>query len=153
MLTIILACLFAVPAVQAADEDDHAAHHPDADQSQADPAMVDKATGMRMQEMQDRMKNMQKLMSKMRSTNDPQEREKLMQEHMTAMLEGMKSMDGMMSEGGMMGEGDMMGEGGMMGKDGMMMMHKKMLMRMKLMQEMMEQIIEREAIEQQMEGR
>ena len=52
-LTIILACLFALPAVQAADVDDHAAHHPDGDQSQMDSARDDKANAMRMQEMQD----------------------------------------------------------------------------------------------------
>ena len=133
-LTIILACLFALPAVQAADDDDHAAHHPVGDQSQMDPAQDDKATGMRMQEMQDRMKNMQELMSKMHSTSDPQEREKLMQDHMNSMIEGMKSMRSMMSTGGMMDEGSIMGEGGMM----MMKMHKTMQARMDMMQKMME---------------
>ena len=37
-LTIFLASLIAVPVAQAADEEDHAAHHPGADQSQAAPA-------------------------------------------------------------------------------------------------------------------
>ena len=46
--TIFLVCLFAVPVVQAADEEDHAAHHPSADQSQATPAQDDKAAGMKM---------------------------------------------------------------------------------------------------------
>jgi hypothetical protein len=42
---IIPASLFSVAATQAADEDDdHAAHHPDGDQSQMDSAQDDNAT-------------------------------------------------------------------------------------------------------------
>ena len=105
-ITIFLACLLAAPVAQAADEEDHAAHHPGADQSQAVPAPDDKAAAMKMEKMQEKMKKMQDLMSKIHSTSDPKERERLMKEHMESMREGMKSMHAMMDKGGM----------GMMGK-------------------------------------
>lgn len=182
-LSIFLACLLAAPMAQAADEEDHAAHHPGVDQSEAVPAPDDKAAGMKMEMMQDKMKKMQDLMSKMHSTSDPKEREKLMNEHMESMREGMKSMRAMMGKGGMMGnkkqcddadtekgarqhgddassarpsDGDQGGET-MMGckmMGGMMMkMHRKMQDRMDTMQKMMEQMIEHEAMEHEMEGK
>lgn len=177
-LSIFLASLLAAPVAQAADEEDHAAHHPGADLNQAAPAPDDKTTGMKMEKMQERMKKMQDMMSKIHSTSDPKEREKLMKEHMESMREGMKSMRAMMDKGGMMGkkkqpddagaekdahqhgddtssgtspDGD---KGGKMMMGGMMMkMHKKMQDRMDALQEMMEQMIEHEAMEQEMEGK
>jgi hypothetical protein len=94
-LTIFLACLLAMPLAQAADEEDHAAHHPGADQGQAAPAPDDKAAGMKMEKMQEQMKTMQDQMEKIHSAKDPQERQKLMREHMQSMREGMKMMKGM----------------------------------------------------------
>ena len=177
-ISVFLISLLAVPAAQAADEDDHAAHHPSADQSQVAPAPDEKAAGMKMEKMQDKMKKMQDLMSKIHSTSDPKEREKLMKEHMESMREGMKTMSGMMDKGGMMGKkkrgddavagkespqhgddassGNPSGgdQGGEMMMGGMMMkMHKKMQERMDAMQKMMDQIIEHEAMEHEMEGR
>jgi hypothetical protein len=143
-LSIFLASVLAVPIAQAADEEDHSAHHPDAGQQQAAPAQDDKAAGMKMEKMQEKMKKMQ--------------------EHMQSMQEGMKMMGRM---GGGMKGGDMMAKakkdqgesmmedggadkGGMMG--GMMMMkHKKMEDRMDMLQMMMEQMIEHEKAEQEME--
>lgn len=181
-LSIFLVSLLAAPVAQAADEEDHAAHHPDADQSQAGPAQDDKAAGMKMEKMHEKMKKMQDLMSKIHSTSDPKEREKLMKEHMESMREGMRMMAGKMDKCEMKGC-EMMGKkkqrddagaekdahqhgddaspespadgdnGGGMMKGGMMMkMHKKMQERMDAMQKMMEQIIEHEAMEQKMEG-
>jgi hypothetical protein len=163
-LSIFLASLLAAPVVQAADEEDHAAHHPDADQSQAATAQDDKAAGMKMDKMREKMKRMQEQMEKIHAARDPQERQKLMQEHMQSMQEGMKMMGRM---GGGMKGGDMvakakkdqgeptMGDGGgdMGGMMGGMMMkkHKKMEERMDMMQKMMEQMIEHEKAEQEME--
>ena len=176
-LSIFLACLLAVPLAQAADDEDHATHHPGADQSHAAPAPDEKAAGMKMDKMQDKMKKMQEQMAKIHATSDPKEREKLMREHMESMREGMKSMRAMMDKGGMVGKkkprddagaekdahqhgdnaspgtpaaGD---QGGDMMMGGMMKMHKKMQDRMDAMQKMMEQIIEHEAMEQEMEGK
>ena len=160
-LSIFLASLLAVPVAQAADEEDRAARHPGADQSQAAPAPDDKAAGMKMEKMQEQMKKMREQMEKIHSAKDPAERQKLMQEHMQSMQEGMKMMGRM---GGGMKGGDMMararkdrgesmtdaGEG--MGMCMMMMKkHKSVESRMDMMQQMMEQMMEHESAEQEME--
>jgi len=160
-LAIFLACLFVVPVVQAADEEDHAAHHPGADQSQAAPAQDDKAAAMKMDKMQEKMKKMREQMEKIHSTRDPQERQKLMREHMQSMQEGMKMMGGM---GAGMKGGDMMAKakkdqaesmtdaGDGMGMCMMMMKkHKSVEARLDMMQQMMEQMMEHEGAEQEME--
>ena len=144
-----------MPVAQAADEQDHAAHHPGADQSQAAPAQDDKAAGMKMEKMQEKMTKMQEQMSKIQLTSDPIERRKLMEAHMQSMREIMKMMRGM--SGGMMGkkkkgepvteDGEAMG--GM--QTGMMAHHKMMEDRMDMMQMMMEQMMEHETTEQKME--
>ena len=154
-ISVFLASLLALPMAQAADEEDHAAHHPGADQSQAAPAQDDKAAGMKMEKMREKMKKMQEQMSKIQSATDPKERQKLMEDHMQSMREGMKMMGAM--GGGMMdkkkkGEpktdgGDKMG--GM--QMGMMKHHKMMEERMDMMQMMMEQMMEHEGAEQKME--
>jgi hypothetical protein len=155
-LSMFLASILALPIAQAADEEDHSAHHPGAGQEQADTAPDNKAAGMKMDKMQERMKKMQDLMSKIHSTSDPKERQRLMEEHMDSMRDSMKMMRGMGKD--MMGKkhkGDRpAGDGA--DKDGMMgcMMMKKHQMtedRIDMMQKMMEQIIEREAAEQEME--
>jgi len=156
-LSIFLASLLAVPVAQAADEEDHAAHHPGAEQSQAAPAQDDKTAGMKMEKMQDKMKKMREQMEKIHAAKDPVERQKLMKEHMQSMQEGMKMMGGMGA--GMMGKtkkGEPMMEGGADAAGmpmGMMMMkhHKMMEDRMDMMQQMMEQMMEHESAEQEME--
>jgi hypothetical protein len=160
-LSIFLASLLAVPVVQAADEEDHAAHHPGADQSQAAPAQDDKAAGMKMDKMQEKMKKMREQMEKIHAAKDPVERQKLMKEHMQSMQEGMKMMGGM---GAGMKGGDMMAKarkdqaesmtdaGDGMGMCMMMMKkHKSVESRMDMMQQMMEQMMEHESAEQEME--
>ena len=157
--TIFLACLFSVPLVQAADEEDHAAHHPGADQSQATPAQDDKAA-MKMDKMQEKMKTMQEQMGKIHSAKDPQERKKLMKEHMQSMQDGMKMMGGM---GVGVKGGDMMAkakkdqaESKVDAGDGMemcmmMIKHNSVEARLDMMQMMMEQMMEHESAEQEME--
>lgn len=109
--------------------------------------------------MQDHMKKMQMQMEKIRATSDPTEKQKLMQEHMQAMHEGMGMMCGMSGGGGCMGGGMMGGgmkdgamkQGGMM-QGGMMKHHEMMEKRMDMMQSMMQQMIEREMQEQKSAG-
>lgn len=161
ILTIFLASLFAIPVAQAADEEDHAAHHPGADQSQVAPAPDEKAAGMKMDKMQEKMKTMQEQMEKIHSAKDPQERQKLMKEHMQSMQEGMKMMGGMgagMKGGDVMAKGkkdqseSMSDAGDGMGMCMMMMKkHKSVEARLDMMQKMMEQMMEHEGAEQQME--
>lgn len=159
-LTIFLACLFALPVVQAADEEDHAAHHPGADQSQATPAQDDEAAGMKMEKMQEKMKTMREQMEKIHSAKDPQERQKLMKEHMQSMQEGMKMMGGMgagMKGGDMMAKakkdqaGSMPDAGDGMEMCPMIKKHKSVEARLDMMQKMMEQMMEHEGAEQEME--
>lgn len=102
-------------------------------------------TGMDTQKMQELMTKMQAQMDKLRATSDPNERQKLMQEHMTTMREAMKGMHGM--GGPMMG---MMG-GGPAGKAPQGTADERMRAmegRMDMMQMMMEQMMQREEMMQ-----
>jgi hypothetical protein len=70
------------------------------------PAEQEKAYQQYMEKMQAHMKLMQEQMTKIQQSKDPKERERLMQEHWTAMQDGMKWMHGTDS---MPGCGMMMG--------------------------------------------
>lgn len=110
--------------------------------------MMDEKT---MAAMQERMKTMHQQMEKIRATSDPKERQKLMQEHMRAMQDGMGMMRGMggpmmMGMGGgqkgAMGAGQKGGMGpGMMGGDPKQ-RQEMMERRMDMMQMMMEQMMQ-----------
>lgn len=71
----------------------------------------------RMAQMQENMKKMQEEMSKIQQTQDPQERQRLLQEHWTTMQGSMELMYGMWGPGMMGGRmgGPMMGGPMMMG--------------------------------------
>lgn len=85
--------------------------------TKATDTQQDKAFQDYMTKMQEQMKLMQDQMQKMQQTTDPNERQKLMQEHWTAMQEGMRMMHG---AGNMPGCGMMMGDGmGCCGAGGM----------------------------------
>jgi len=103
-------------------------------------------TNEQMDKAQERMKQAQALMVKLREAKDSAERNKLMQEHAQAMRDTMGMMRGMKMD--MMGGGQGMG---MMGQSkgpattgGMMNMHQMMEERMEMMQMMMEQMLERQ---------
>src|SRR3990167_10619549 len=135
------------------------------------PAAPDKSMGSaessgvadaQMVKAQERMKQAQALMAKLRETKDPAERRKLMREHAQVMRDTMGMMRemkmGMMGGGqgmGMMGGGQgmgMMGQGkGQAKTGGMMPMHQMMEDRMEMMQMMMEQMLDRQ--EMLMQGR
>ncbi len=63
------------------------------------PAEQEKAYQQYMEKMQAHMKLMQEQMTKIQQSKDPKERERLMQEHWTAMQDGMKWMHGTDSRG------------------------------------------------------
>jgi hypothetical protein len=90
-----------------------------------------------MGKMDAQMKTMQGLHEKMMNARTPEERSKLMSEHMKAMQEGMAMMDGMSGAGmgGMKGMPGMSGMGGDMGAR-QQMMEKRMEM-MQIMMKMM----------------
>ena len=128
------------------------AHHPDqggtpAVKSASDKAVSSDVADAQMAKAQERMKQAQALMARLREAKDPAERQRLMQEHMQAMRDTMDMMRGMKM--GMMGggQGSMMGGGqgkGPAKTGGMMPMHQMMEDRMEMMQMMMEQMFERQ---------
>ena len=103
------------PAVYA--DDTHQHEHGSAPESKSSSSAGDSSVAdMQMGKAQERMKQAQALMAKLRETRDPAERRKLMQQHTQAMRDTM----------------------------GMMSMHQMMEERMEMMQMMMEQMFERQ---------
>ena len=90
--------------------------------------------------MDTQIKSMQAMHDKMMSAKTPEERSKLMAEHMKSMQDGMKMMEGMASPGmaGMQG-----GMSGMSGMGGMGAHHAMMEKRMAMMQTMMKMMMDR----------
>ena len=112
-------------------EEDHAAHHPP---GAAAAAPASPTPG----QMDSMMKSMQEMHDKMMAANAPEERAKLMQEHMKVMQDGMTMMGQM--RGGKRG----MGMGGMGGEKSM---GPEMLgKRMDMMEMMMQMMMDREAM-------
>lgn len=77
------------------------AHHSGMDKSPAS-TMTDKDKQMQMGKMQEHMFRMHEQMHKIMDAKNPQDRERLMQEHSKMMQDGMH-MKGMMGDHGMMG--------------------------------------------------
>lgn len=96
----LVASVFFIPAF-AVEE-----HHPDKPGNSAKSmpgkdgkAATGKQAGMSMGMMQDSMLKMHEMMHKIMQTSDPQEREKLKQEHLRLMRDHMEMMGGMMGPG------------------------------------------------------
>ena len=103
-----------------------------------------------MQQMQGRMQAMQALMAQIQETDDPAERQRLMQQHMDSLHQGMMMM-GRMMQGGMMprGSAQQCGNGDTQCQMNQMQMQQRMMGRqMGMMQQMMMQMME-----QMMQGR
>ena len=90
--------------------------------------------------MDTQIKSMQAMHDKMMSAKTPEERSKMMADHMKSMQDGMKMMEGMAGPGmaGMQGM-----QGGMGGMGGMGAHHAMMEKRMAMMQTMMKMMMER----------
>jgi hypothetical protein len=82
-------------------------------QAQPSPAEFDK----QLAQVQEQMKAMQAQMDKLRQTQDPQERQRLLQDHWNSMQSAMTAMQGIWGAGGpaCCGAGTAMGPGMMMG--------------------------------------
>ena len=92
--------------------------------------------------MDAQMKSMREMHEKMMNAKTPDERSKMMAEHMKSMQGGMAMMGGMGGMGGGMGGmGDMKGMQGMSGD--MMAHHQMMAKRMEMMQMMMKMMMDR----------
>lgn len=119
-LTLLVAALVLGNANALAEQ----AHHPDAAQGSPQSGMM--GGGMMdsdmMERMQENMQKMQAQMKEIRSTKDDKTRERLMDEHMTTMQQGMdmmRNMGGSMMQGMMGGTTQKgAGMGGGMGKQG-----------------------------------
>lgn len=99
-----------------------------------------KAFDKQLAEAQAQMKLMQDQMERIRQTQDPQERQRLLQEHWATMQKARTAMHGMWGPGMMGGGAGMMGGPGMMGWGGMHGYYSKLTPeQMKQRQYMMEQ--------------
>jgi hypothetical protein len=104
------------------------------------------------QQMLDHMKEMQSQMDKIRQSTDPNERQKLVAEHMSSMQEGMQMMRGM--GGGMMGMMHGGAGAGMTGPRGGGAQNPQMMeRRMDMMQMMMEQMMQHQQMMQAPPGK
>ena len=107
------------------------------------PGQMGRMRGMDMSKMDAQMKKMREMHEKMAAAKTPEERNKLMAEHMKTMQDGMQMMDGM---GGMAGAGmgDMNGMPGMGGTPADMPARQQMMEKhMEMMQSMMQMMMDR----------
>lgn len=174
IVALTLTCGAPIAFVQAQDED-HSAHHPvPGTQPQAAPSGEHDQGAAGAAPLQDNMRNIEGLMQQIRETSDPARKRELLGQHLQAlqkqmqliagqrsagkmsMKEGAKADAGMPEEsskdGGMMKDGDMMKEGGMM-KGGGMMMHKRMEQRVGMLERLLQQMVERAAVEAELGSR
>ena len=113
------------------------------------PGQMGKMGAMDMSKMDAQMKKMREMHEKMAAAKTPEDRNKLMAEHMKTMQDGMKMMEGMGGAGmsgksgmdGMKGMGDMKGMPGMSGEMGAH--HQMMDKRMAMMESMMQMMMDR----------
>ncbi|WP_341677266.1 hypothetical protein [Niveibacterium sp. SC-1] len=157
------ASLFAMSPAFAND-----AHHPDKQKPDAAATAAAKDSGVASgAALQDQMSKMQSLMTRIRASEDPAERSRLLQEHTQAMQDGMRMMAGTMSGGGMKaGDNMMLGSptnqsaphagrkaSGMSMKDcPMMAAHAPMMQRMDMMQAMMAQMLAHQSAAEHVPG-
>jgi outer membrane murein-binding lipoprotein Lpp len=126
-LAVLGASLVLAGCATGPQADQHAAHHPPAAAATAGPGHMDSM-----------MKSMQDMHDKVRAAKTPEERARLMQDHMKLMHEGMAMMGQMRGGKGGMGMGGM-GGGKAMGPE---MMGK----RMDMMEMMMQMMMDRETL-------
>lgn len=153
----------ALPALAQDQTDEHAGHHP-APAGQADTPEIPARDGF---------ERMRSLIAQAQAAQDPAVRSQLLTEHLQLMREQVRAMrvppgtaadaghdhgaaaaaqtaesDGAGKKGGMMEKCGMMDKGGMMKKKGGMMgMHKRVEQRLDAIEQMLEQLVEREALE------
>jgi len=158
LMTLCLACTSPAALAQATSEEDHSAHHPAAGTpaEAAAPAEHDHSAGKR-DPAQDNMKRIEGLMKEIQESADPDRKRALLGEHLQALLAQMKLVRGQ-NDGAKTAmkpiekkDGDMMG--GMMKGGGMMKMHKKMEQRIDMLERLLQQTLEREAVEESLDAR
>ena len=158
LLTLCLACAAPAALAQVTSEEDHSAHHPaaDAPAAAAAPAEHDHSAG-KPDPAQENMKRIEGLMNQIQESTDPDRKRALLGEHLQALLAQVKLVRDL-SAGAKTAmkptekkDGDMMG--GMMKGGGMMKMHKKMEQRIDMLERLLQQTLEREAVEESLDRR
>lgn len=156
IMTLTVATVLFLPQIHLYADD---AHHPEKQGVEGEAQLQSKPAqqGM-MGQMGEHMQKMMEQMDAVHKAVDPAEREKLLQEHMQSMQEGMGMMGGGKRGGMMMGKGMQQGSE-MMGKrmqqgDGMTgcndqkkTQHQQMERRMDMMQTMMDQMMQHQQAE------
>jgi len=154
LLTLGLICATPVALAQATEEEDHSAHHPPAGDpaEAAAPAEHDHGAG-KSDPLQENMQRVEGLMKQIQETADPDRKRALLGEHLQALVGQIKlvrnqagGMKAAMKKPSEKKDGDMMG--GMMKSGGMMKMHKKMEQRIDMLERLLQQTLEREAVEE-----
>jgi hypothetical protein len=161
---IVLALVCVAPVAFAQDgEQDHSAHHlaKGTEAQAAPPAGHEHGTG-KASELQESMMNIEALMQQIRQTSDPATKRELLAQHLQALQLEMRLVVGQQAtmkmsikESAKM-DSDMpdgMMKGGSMMKGGGMMMHKKVEQRLDTIDRLLQQVIEREAVEAELAGR
>ncbi len=154
LLTLGLICAAPAAVTQAAEEEDHSAHHPPAGQPEeaAPPAEHDHGAA-KSDPLQENMQRIEASMKQIQQAEEPDRKRALLGEHLRALLDQMKRLR---SQGASMKtamkppekkDGDMMKGGGMMK------MHKKMEQRVDMLERLLQQTLEREAIEEALDSR
>jgi hypothetical protein len=139
------------------EEQNHSAHHPaQSAQPGAEATSSHDHDDGKPSPVQENMTKIEGLMEQIRAATDPSQKRELLSQHLQALREQMRLISSRpsdlkmsMKEGGKKDDGmmrEMMKDGCMMGAG--MMMHKKMDQRVDMLERMLQQLIEREAVEQ-----
>jgi hypothetical protein len=157
-LLIALALISGAPVAFAQDDEpDHSAHHPaKSSEQEAAPQPGHEHGTAKASAVQENMTNIESLMQQMQQTSDPARKRELLAQHLQALQQEMRLVVGQrtamkmsMKESAKSDSdmpGGMMKDGGGMMKGGMM-MHKKVEQRIDLVERLLQQMIEREAVE------
>lgn len=139
------------------DEQDHSAHHPaKSTEPEAAPPAGHEHGATKASAVQENMINIESLMQQIQQTRDPARKRELLGQHLQALQQQMRLVVGQraamkmsMKESAKSDSdmpGGMMKDGGGMMKGGMM-MHKKVEQRLDMIERLLQQMIEREAVE------
>jgi len=158
LLALVLVCAAPIALAQVTEEEDHSAHHPAPGAPTEAATPVDHDHGATKPDpAQENMKRIEGLMKQIQESADPDRKRALLGEHLQALLAQMKLVRGQ-NEGTKTAmkptekkDGEMMG--GMMKGGGMMKMHKKMEQRIDMLERLLQQTLEREAVEESLDAR
>lgn len=158
LLTLCLTCTAPAALAQVTSEEDHSAHQPatSGPAEAAAPAAHDHGA-TKPDPAQENMQRIEGLMKQIQESADPDRKRALLGEHLQALLAQMtlvRSQGTSVKTAAKPSEkkdGDMMG--GMMKGGGMMKMHKKMEQRIDMLERLLQQTLEREAIEESLDER